>query len=225
MINNNTAFGLEEGEDKDLLSFYWFKGGFSSPECDKIINIARRFPRETGTTFGDVVEPPQATIEETPLTGFSTPLAVQPSLPAPNPPKYRDSKLRWMPLEEDTQFIFDKIRTCCLEANKELFKLDLAGFTEDLQFTEYEGAGKHYDWHPDIGGGKNKRKLSVVIQLSDPDDYTGGDLILNTGHEIVMERGRGNIIIFPSFLLHKVSKMKSGNRYSIVSWVSGTPWR
>ena len=97
--------------------------------------------------------------------------------------------------------------------------------SEDLQFTEYEGQGKHYDWHPDIGPGKNKRKLSVVIQLSDPKDYTGGNLILNTGNEITMDRGRGNIIIFPSFLLHKVSRMESGNRYSIVSWISGNPWR
>jgi PKHD-type hydroxylase len=196
MSNYNRIFGLEGQEkDKDLLSYYWFEGILSPAKCEEIIKIGKRFRKETATTFSDSHN------------------------------EARNSEVRWIPPNEDTKFIFDQIRECCEEANRNLFKLDTTGFTEDLQFTEYEGQGKHYDWHPDIGPGKNKRKLSVVIQLSDPKDYTGGNLILNTGNEITMDRGRGNIIIFPSFLLHKVSRMESGNRYSIVSWISGNPWR
>jgi PKHD-type hydroxylase len=195
MTNYNSIFGLEEQEDKDLLSFYWFKSALTASECKDIIRIGKKFPKEKASTFNGSEN------------------------------EVRNSEVRWIRSNEETEFIFDKIRECCKEANKEQFKLDLTGFTEDLQFTEYEGVGKHYDWHADIGPEKNKRKLSVVIQLSDPKDYKGGNLILNTGNICITDRGIGNIIIFPSFLLHKVSKMESGNRYSIVSWVSGSPWK
>jgi len=201
--NNNHSFGLEKGEDRDLLNYYWFKEALTPSECEDIIKIGKSFPKEIASTFNQAsIGPSIKEKEET-----------------------RDSEVRWIPLNEDSQFIYDKIRRCCEEANKEQFQFDLSGFTEELQFTEYEGEGKHYNWHPDIGPEKNKRKLSVVIQLSDPSSYKGGNLMINTGNTATIDRSRGSIIIFPSFLLHKVSKMESGNRYSLVSWVSGTPWR
>jgi len=196
MSNYDRIFGMEEQEkDKDLLSYYWYEGILTPAKCEEMIKIGKSYPKQTATTFANSTS------------------------------EVRNSEVRWVPLNKDTQFIFDLIRECCEEANKNLFKVDITGFTEDLQFTEYEGAGKHYDWHPDIGPGKNKRKLTVVIQLSDPKDYTGGDLIVQTGGEVTMKKGIGNIVVFPSFLLHKVCKVESGNRYTMISWVSGNPWR
>ena len=112
-----------------------------------------------------------------------------------------------------------------IEANNKLFQLDLYGFTEKLQFTEYEGQGSHYDWHPDIGPNTTKRKLSIVVQLSDEKDYEGGELLINTGQLLIPSKKQGTVILFPSFLMHKVEPLQSGNRYSLVSWISGNTWR
>jgi PKHD-type hydroxylase len=190
-------FGLEEEEEKkDLLSFYWFKNGFSKDDCEQIKEQAKAFSQVKATTFADGKEDPN-----------------------------RNSTVRWIDPTADTRWIFETIQNFVNEANKELFHLSVTGFTESIQFTEYEGKGTQYGWHIDIGPGKNKRKISVVVQLSDPADYKGGNLILNTGNEISTDREQGSVILFPSILLHKVEPLISGNRYSLVSWVSGAVWR
>ena len=119
----------------------------------------------------------------------------------------------------------DELGRMAIEANNKLFQLDLYGFTEKLQFTEYEGQGSHYDWHPDIGPNMTKRKISMVVQLSDEKDYEGGELLINTGQLLVPSKKQGSVILFPSFLMHKVEPLLSGNRYSLVSWISGNTWR
>ena len=66
------------------------------------------------------------------------------------------------------------------------------------------------------------RKLSVSLQLSDPNDYDGGDLVINTGGGLQkMKREQGTITVFPSYNLHKVMPIERGTRYSLVGWVSG----
>lgn len=194
-MNTLYSFGVEEHPTGSILDYYWFLETFNPVQCESIISICKKYEKQEASTF-------KGDSKDT-----------------------RNSTVRWIPLNDETEFIFKQISDCVLEANRELFKIDIYGFTESLQFTEYEGAGTHYDWHPDIGADKNKRKLSIVIQLSDENDYEGGDLMINSGVVQKAPRERGNIIIFPSFLLHKVTPLISGNRYSIVSWVSGPPWR
>ena len=190
-------FGLEDEEEKkDLLGFYWFKKGFSKDDCEQIKEQAQAFPQVIATTFAEGEEDPN-----------------------------RNSTVRWIDPTADTRWIFERIQEFVNEANKELFHLSVTGFTESIQFTEYEGKGTQYGWHIDIGPGKNKRKVSVVVQLSDPADYKGGDLVLNTGNEISTNKEQGSVILFPSILLHRVEPLISGNRYSLVSWVSGAVWR
>jgi PKHD-type hydroxylase len=67
------------------------------------------------------------------------------------------------------------------------------------------------------------RKLSVTVQLSDPDEYDGGDLQFWTGgqYPISGPRGKGNVVIFPSFLLHRVTPVTTGTRKSFVLWLGG----
>jgi PKHD-type hydroxylase len=61
-----------------------------------------------------------------------------------------------------------------------------------------------------------------VIQLSEPDEYVGGDLEIMAGSDHTkISRGKGNVIIFPSFLLHRVVPLIRGNRKSLVLWVGG----
>jgi len=81
------------------------------------------------------------------------------------------------------------------------------------------------DWHTDFAGTRPFRKLSVSIQLSDPEDYEGGDLELLYGTEPQkLDRSRGALIVFPSFMLHRVTPVTRGARWSLVAWLLGKRW-
>ena len=71
------------------------------------------------------------------------------------------------------------------------------------------------------------RKLSFTLQLSSPDDYEGGNvqLIDDGGQSYIAPRQRGCIILFDSRTPHRVLKVTSGTRRSIVGWVVGKRWR
>jgi PKHD-type hydroxylase len=126
---------------------------------------------------------------------------------------------------------------CFQLANLNAFQFDLTYFKE-IQFTEYtaQQEGK-YDWHEDLTWTKNgpsRRKLSIVVQLSDPADYKGGLLELDrstvgdgdgmTPSERQL-RSRGTAIVFPSFVKHRVTPVLQGKRHSLVSWYEGPPFR
>ena len=142
-----------------------------------------------------------------------------------------------------TAFISDKwlkrdLQSIVEYANKS-WKFDLS-FEEDVQFTEYEPRG-HYTWHNDsIKNPMNlknmQRKLSMSVQLSKPEDYEGGNLIFNlrgldSGSEDTVIsppqefKQQGSVVIFPSFLWHKVEPITSGKRYSLVMWTLGENWK
>jgi predicted 2-oxoglutarate/Fe(II)-dependent dioxygenase YbiX len=83
-----------------------------------------------------------------------------------------------------------------------------------------------YNWHTDFAGLRPLRKISVSIQLSRADDYEGGDLELMYGiHPQKIERTRGTFIAFPSFMLHRVTPVTRGTRWSLVAWILGARWR
>jgi PKHD-type hydroxylase len=79
----------------------------------------------------------------------------------------------------------------------------------------------------DIGPGNiNHRKISITIQLSDPDEYVGGDLELWTGQgQVNAPRSQGCAVLFPSFMLHRVTPVESGTRKSLVLWVGGGAYK
>ena len=109
---------------------------------------------------------------------------------------------------------------------------------EPVQFTEYKPNG-HYNWHNDIMTGKKTnllRKLSMIVQLSDPNDYEGGGLSFNlrgldsSSEDTIIDvpkkfRTQGSVVIFPSYLWHKVNTITDGIRYSLVMWSLGEPWK
>ena len=126
--------------------------------------------------------------------------------------------------------------------------LDIDGGT--LQYTHY-GPGQFYNWHRDddvdtmyipeqkiqskgnIGKdqltiqGEMVRKLSFSLQLSDPEDYKGGELefIDNSNKPFLAPKQRGTMVVFDSRVKHRVRKVKSGLRKSIVGWVIGPRWK
>ncbi len=137
----------------------------------------------------------------------------------------RKSKVSPVLSNDQNNWIFERITSKVIEANS-YYAFDFSGFFEPLQLAAYT-IDDHFDWHLDFGiGAASNRKLSIVIQLSDPDDYEGGDLEFRINNTTVKApRDKGTAIIFPSFIMHRVTKITKGTRYSMVGWVSGTPFR
>jgi PKHD-type hydroxylase len=93
-----------------------------------------------------------------------------------------------------------------------------------LQVATYS-VGEHYDWHIDLGPGKNSsRKLSLSLQLSDSSEYEGGELEFMNVKEKT-SREIGTLITFPAFLTHRVTPVTKGTRKSLVAWISGDSFR
>jgi len=135
---------------------------------------------------------------------------------------YRKTNITWIP-QTNASHIYQKILDLVKKANKKMWNFNLTHFKEDLQLGEYvEGEG-HYDWHMDVGENSSTRKLSVSIQLSDPEEYEGGELtFLINRNPIVAPATKGTVIVFPSFFMHKVSMVTKGTRKSLVIWVHGS---
>ena len=154
--------------------------------------------------------------------------------------KKRDSNIVWL----RDPWIYKEIHPYVNAANRNSgwnFQWD---WSEDCQFTKYK-QDQYYDWHCDswdepyskdknINYAGKIRKLSVTCSLSDPNDYEGGDLEFdfkqNAENENPQKRicseikEQGSIVIFPSFVWHRVKPVTKGTRYSLVIWNLGKPW-
>jgi PKHD-type hydroxylase len=142
----------------------------------------------------------------------------------------RRSTVRWFNRSDQAlNWFYDRIEKMALQANANAFGFDLAGFHE-VQFTEYnsENAGG-YGWHEDLNWTKPTpfdRKMSMVIQLSKSNDYTGGKLeFANDPLKDEQFANQGDVIFFPSFNRHRVIPVKSGLRYSLVTWFVGPKFK
>ena len=85
----------------------------------------------------------------------------------------RRSRTAWIPPSDESWWIYDKLAKVVAKANR-TYRFDLTGFAEDLQFTAYDEPGAFYGWHQDgLDGAVAVRKLSIVVQLTPPDEYEG----------------------------------------------------
>jgi PKHD-type hydroxylase len=99
-----------------------------------------------------------------------------------------------------------------------------------IQYTEYADVGHHYDTHHDIDWNRQDgrhRKISIVVNLTDPSEYVGGDFaFLTTDHpDPVALKKRGSILCFLSYQEHKVTPIEAGQRTSLVAWAEGERWQ
>ena len=122
-------------------------------------------------------------------------------------------------------------------ANHANFHYNLSDIDKELvQISKYSKDDfyqRHVDCSVYYGDCKSStRKLSVTIQLSDENDYEGGDLKFYTGiwnprieksEETYAQasRGKGSVIVFDSRSIHEVTPVTSGTRYSLVKWYHG----
>lgn len=171
----------------------------------------------------------------------------------------RSCEVSWiMATDKFTSEVIGQCNDIMTQINHSYYGFDIWR-PEPIQFTHYtfhEDAEikDHYDWHVDssILARANTpfdRKLSMSLQLSKGDAYTGCNLEfpdhanfmegnkenagvnVRTGKTIssdklaVILRQQGTAILFPSFAHHRVTPIESGERYCLVNWVQGPRWR
>jgi len=179
----------------NLTNYYYYTNVFSVEEIDKIKEITKTYDMEDGNVSGSIDY------------------------------NYRKSNICWLPINEETLFIYDTVLKLVIDANNEMWKFNITNLKEEMQFTEYNedpNEPGHYDWHMDVGSGCGTRKLSVSIQLTDPLEYEGGDLEFMIHRSIIKApREQGTVIMFPSYLTHRVTSVTKGRRNSLVFWLHG----
>jgi PKHD-type hydroxylase len=139
----------------------------------------------------------------------------------------RDSKVSWISVNAETEWIYSKLGVIIRNLNSDYYRFDLFGFNEDLQYTVYNEKG-HYDYHMDlnIDSSLPARKLSCVVQLAEPSEYEGGELVIyGESGPVAIKKKKGFVVVFPSYLLHRVEPVTAGVRRSLVSWITGPPFR
>ena len=213
--------------------YYYFQSALTPRVCDEIVEYGKKHKPEIAVTGGAEKNETNTKKDGTFKKSALKKLHVK-----------RKSDIVWM---NDT-WLYKEIHPYIHEANK------LAGwnfdwdFSESCQFTRY-GVGQYYGWHcdswdkpynkpDDLNSHGKIRKLSVTISLSEPEDYVGGNLEFDMRnqkdweqdkkkaiHECTEIRPRGSIIVFPSFVWHRVAPVTKGTRYSLVVWNLGQMWR
>ena len=139
----------------------------------------------------------------------------------------RRSELNWLSKDPECAWVFERLAYVAASLNAEHFGFDLTGFGEALQLTNYHEARQgNYVWHQDFGSSGPSRKLSMVLQLSDPSEYEGGELqILTRKEPTSIEKKRGFIAVFPAWTLHQVTPVVKGTRQTLVAWISGPAFK
>lgn len=180
---------------RDFHAYAYWEDAFSPLECESIVKMGLEKGLSSGLAIDETVK------------------------------KIRHSSVSWIGVSKESDWIYKRCSEISIDLNNRFFGFDLFGMTEDFQFTQYKSPGERYGKHLDIGRGNIPRKLSLVLQLSDPKDYEGGELILHLSEEpTVVPKKQGYVTIFPSFVLHEVTPVTSGTRHSLVSWISGKPF-
>jgi len=201
--------------------WFWFgKNIVTKDQVNRIHEVALEYTVSQGQTDGDTVYTRQ---------------------------EVRDCKLSWLDDEE----IYEIVRPIVQDVNEYVgWNYELTAI-EPAQYTIYTSQNNHYSWHVDCSSSYNQqegilkntvRKISCVIQLSDENDYEGGDFqfsgLDNTSYidnkqdhlesktlEIPDAKGLGNVVMFPSFTFHRVLPVTRGIRKTLVVWFRGPKWR
>jgi PKHD-type hydroxylase len=216
----------------NLSNYYWyFKSALTSKFCDDVIKYGLQHQEDLAITGGLGVN---RNLKDNPLKEEEI----------VDLKKKRNSNIVWL----NDKWIYKEIHPYIHEANK------LAGwnydwnFSESCQFTKYK-LNQYYDWHcdswdkvydkpEDLNSHGKIRKLSVTCQLTDGSEYTGGELQFDCRnydphmrdedkHVLTVKEilPKGSIVVFPSFVWHRVQPVTKGTRYSLVVWNLGYPFK
>jgi PKHD-type hydroxylase len=187
-------------QTKTYEPYCWNTGVFTPEEIERIKVLGRRFEIDRSATHGvgkDCLD-------------------------------HRRSYNSWLKPNDQTSWIYQRLTDAVHQNNEKFFSFDLT-MVEVLQFAHYsseeDGCYKaHTD--PNVWKNPHNRKLSIVVQLSDPTEYEGGELRLHTSHQPTpIPKQEGMLVMFPSYTLHEVTPVTKGERYSLVGWVHGPAFK
>lgn len=192
------SFGLQE--KPNYVDYFWFEKLFTEDEVDRIVALWREEASEKAGVTGEDGNLYQDDLRK------SSVISIGPT--------------------EKTMWIYQKLSDAVIHGNNERYGFDLIGYKDFLQLTQYT-EGEFFDWHLDFGTKDvSTRKISITVQLSDESEYEGGELQFMTNNKAVTApKTKGTAIMFPSFIMHRVTPITKGVRRSIVGWASGPSYR
>lgn len=123
-----------------------------------------------------------------------------------------------------TDPLFIKISDLINKVNSKYYNFDME-ISNSVELYTYQ-SGDFFDYHMDLyKGSASRRKLTFLILLSNGDEYDGGDLEFFSNIVGKLPRVKGTIAIYPSFIMHKVTSLTKGIRYSLGGECLGEPFR
>lgn len=142
----------------------------------------------------------------------------------------RISEISWIDLNVDTEWIYNKFGEAIQYLNNTFYEYDLVGFNR-IQFAKYDFRKlAKYDIHMDVLWDTEQSplstvKLSAVLLLND--NFEGGQFEYTLDGSTMVETNikAGTLIVFPSYLLHRVKQVAKGTRYSLVAWCIGPKFK
>lgn len=124
--------------------------------------------------------------------------------------------------------ITNKLKEIAMAANENMFGFNIWYDIKSFQYTTYKSEQQmEYNWHSDSQWTTKPvvQKLTVIVGLTDKNNYEGGDFVLAGGKKnIIIKLTAGEAIVFPSIALHKVTPVTSGTRNTLVTWLKGPRW-
>ena len=173
---------------------------FSATECQRIVSIAHANDFRDAAIIGSMQSPASRLLQTS-----------------------------WLNEKGAADWIFKRLLATFAKTNRDHFDFKLDEFAECMKIAWYDAAsGEFFDWHIDVGASALaiRRKLTMVVQLSEPESYVGGQLETNADGNIrVASRCVGSALVLPSFMLHRVSPVTFGSRYSLTLWSHGPAFR
>jgi hypothetical protein len=196
---------LFENSSSNLYKHFVIRNVFSKDECLKIINSGHEFVPSTIYRHKDNSDIKQS--------NFQDKLNLND----------RNSLSKTLFVNQETQWIYDRIAKLVIKANKAFYNFIIDGILQ-MEVLKYEQNG-FFGPHSDLGNQEvSGRKLTIVAMLSDSSEYEGGNL------KFLFEKEQpqllqGSVVIFPSYAFHVVEPVTNGNRYTLVTWVEGPHFR
>lgn len=135
--------------------------------------------------------------------------------------------------EQEFPWVYDRVREKCRSENNRYFQVEIFGLLDGIRLMRYDACEEnpemngHFGWHRDTGAGStSRRKLSMICGMSDPSEFEGGDLIFFLNGEVNMGKlNKGEAILFPSYLSHRVMPVTKGVRHTMVAFISGPRYK
>ena len=129
-------------------------------------------------------------------------------------------------IDKEMHFVYSRLAAYIKGLNDRYFNFDISGLGESIQFTKYESPTGFAEKHIDKMYCGVIRKLSVVVQLSDPETYEGGELGFSVNNKPnFISREQGKLIVFPSYIVQEITPVTKGTKYNLNAWVTGNPFK